>query len=76
LITETAPLSFRGDAAKPAGAGSRIPKGSSDVWLALESEAVARRHLSKMTVYAVDTGVIPLRGTAWIDDVTPVLTKR
>jgi hypothetical protein len=57
-------------------AGGGIPKGSSSHWLALEIHAVARKNVSGLTVYAVDTGVIPLRGTAWIDDVTLVVTKR
>jgi hypothetical protein len=57
-------------------AGGGIPNGSSGHWLALEIRAVAHEHVSRLTVYAVDTGVTPLRGTAWIDDVTLVVTKR
>jgi hypothetical protein len=56
-------------------AGGGIPKGTSRDWLALEIQAVAQKRVSRLTVYAADTGVIPLRGTAWIDDVTLVVTK-
>lgn len=58
------------------GAGVGIPKGSSSHWLPLESRAVARKRVTGLTVYAVDTGVTPLRGTAWIDDVTLTVAKR
>lgn len=57
-------------------AGAAIPKGTSSKWVALEIRAVARKRVRRLTVYAVDTGLIPLRGTAWIDDVTLVVTKR
>jgi hypothetical protein len=56
------------------GAGG-IPKGSYDTWLPLESRAVASKPLVRATVYAVDTGVTPLRGSAWIDDLTLAVSK-
>jgi hypothetical protein len=58
------------------GAGGGVPGGSSSHWFALESRAAARKPVIGLTVYAVDTGVTPLRGTAWIDDVTLVVTTR
>jgi hypothetical protein len=58
------------------GAGRGVPQGSSSHWLALESRAVARKSVVRLTIYAVDTGVTALRGTAWIDDVTLTVAKR
>ena len=56
-------------------AGAGIPKGASSQWIPLEIRAVARKRVRRLTVYAVDTGLIPLRGTAWIDDPKPWLAK-
>jgi hypothetical protein len=52
------------------GAAIGVPAASSADWFPLESRAVARKRVRELTVYAVDTGVTQLRGTAWIDDVT------
>jgi hypothetical protein len=56
--------------------GHGVPQGSAGHWLALESRAVARKRVIRLTIYAVDTGVTGLRGTAWIDDVTLTVAKR
>jgi hypothetical protein len=65
--------------AAPQGPGGRavsgIQSGSSRGWIPLQSRAVARKPATRLTVYAVDTGVTPLRGSAWIDDVTLTATK-
>jgi hypothetical protein len=53
-----------------------VPAGSSSGWVPLESRAVAHKPVTGLTVYAVDTGLTPLRGSAWIDDVTLTVTKR
>jgi hypothetical protein len=53
-----------------------IPPGSSSGWIPLQSRAVAHKSVAALTVYAVDTGAIALRGSAWIDDVTLTVTKQ
>jgi hypothetical protein len=52
-----------------------VPKGRVDVWLPLESRAVARKDVAQVTVYAADAGVAPLRGSAWIDDITLAVSR-
>ena len=58
--------------AKPQGQQSAggVPAGSSRGWIPLEVRAVAHKPASTLTIYAADTGMSPLRGSAWIDDVT------
>jgi hypothetical protein len=60
----------------PQGAAGGIRAGSSRGWIPLESRAFARKRVAGLTIYAVDTGVIPLRGSAWIDDVTLTVARR
>jgi hypothetical protein len=57
------------------GSQAGIPAGSSDGWIPLESRAVARKRVTRLIFYAVDTGLAPLRGSAWIDDVTLGIAK-
>jgi hypothetical protein len=47
-----------------------IPAGSSQGWVPLETQAIARKQVASLVIYAADTGVTRLRGSAWIDDVT------
>jgi hypothetical protein len=63
--------------AKPHGrqSGGGVPAGSSRGWIPLESRAIAHKPVATLTIYAVDTGVILLRGSAWIDDVTLAVTR-
>jgi hypothetical protein len=57
---------------QPAGG---VPAGTSRGWIPLESRAVAKKPVQRLTFYAVDTGSAPLKGSAWIDDVTLAVTK-
>ncbi len=59
----------------PTGAAAGVPSGSSRGWIPLESRAVANKPVTRLVIYAVDTGVIPLRGSAWIDDVTLTVSR-
>jgi hypothetical protein len=63
--------------ATPQGAQSAagVPPGSSRGWIPLESRAIAHKRVAALTIYAVDTGVLPLRGSAWIDDVTLAIAR-
>jgi hypothetical protein len=63
--------------ARPQGPQSAagIPAGSSRGWVPLEGRAVAHKPVTRLTIYAVDTGLIPLRGSAWIDDVTLAVAR-
>jgi hypothetical protein len=56
-------------AASPAPARSRagIPPGTSRGWITITVDAVAKRRIAAMGVYAFDSGPGPLRGTVWID---------
>jgi hypothetical protein len=56
-------------AASPASAKSRtaIPPGTSQGWITITVDAVAKRRIAAMGVYAFDSGPGPLRGTVWID---------
>jgi hypothetical protein len=47
-----------------------ISRGSSQGWIPLEARATARKSVASLVVYAADTGLGALRGSAWIDDVT------
>jgi hypothetical protein len=60
----------------PENAPGGLPAGSSRGWIPLESRAIAHKPVTRLTVYAVDTGVFPLRGSAWIDDLTLAVSKR
>ncbi len=57
-------------------AAEGVPAGSRPDWVPLESRAVARKPVRALTIYAVDTGVTALHGTAWIDDVTLTVVER
>jgi hypothetical protein len=56
-------------AASTALAKSRtgIPAGTSRGWITITVDAVAKRRIAAMGVYAFDSGPGPLRGTVWID---------
>jgi hypothetical protein len=60
----------------PEDAPGGIPAGSSRGWIPLESRAIAHEPVTGLMVYAIDTGVIPLRGSAWIDDITLAVSKQ
>ena len=44
-----------------------IPAGTSRGWITIRVDAVAKRRIAAMGVYAFDSGPGPLRGTVWID---------
>jgi hypothetical protein len=46
-----------------------IPPGTSRRWITIRADAVAKRRIAAMGVYAFDSGPRPLRGTVWIDSV-------
>ena len=46
-----------------------IPAGTSRGWITITVDAVAKRRIAAMGVYAFDSGPDPLRGTVWIDGV-------
>lgn len=46
-----------------------IPAGSSNGWVPLQLTASAAKPVDGATLFATDTGVIPLRGTAWVDNI-------
>jgi len=46
-----------------------IPPGTSRRWITVRVDAVAKRRIEAMGVYAFDSGPGPLRGTVWIDGV-------
>jgi len=46
-----------------------IPAGSSRGWIPIELSAVAAKPVRSATLFAVDTGTAPLRGSAWIDNI-------
>jgi hypothetical protein len=56
-------------AASTALAKSRtgIPPGTSRGWITITADAVAKRRIAAMGVYAFDSGPGPIRGTVWID---------
>jgi hypothetical protein len=52
-----------------AKSGAGIPLGTSGQWITIRADAVAKRRIAAMGVYAFDSGPGPLRGTVWIDSV-------
>jgi hypothetical protein len=50
-----------------AKSGPGIPPGTSRGWITMRVDAVAKRRIAAMGVYAFDSGPGPLRGTVWID---------
>jgi hypothetical protein len=50
-----------------AKSGTGIPPGTSRRWMTLRVDAVAKRRIAAMGVYAFDSGPGPLRGTVLID---------
>lgn len=46
-----------------------IPRGTSKGWIPLQLTATASHRVTSAVLFAVDTGVVPLRGTAWIDNI-------
>jgi hypothetical protein len=49
--------------------GRGIPPGTWRRWITVTIDAVAKRRIGAMGVYAFDSGPGPLRGTVWIDSV-------
>jgi hypothetical protein len=49
--------------------GTGIPSGTSRRWITVRVDAVAKRRIGAMGIYAFDSGPGPLRGTVWIDSV-------
>ncbi len=47
-----------------------LPAGTSKGWLPLQIQAVAHMPVKGVVLFAADTGLIPLRGSAWVDDFT------
>lgn len=51
-----------------AGLTNGIPKDTDGKWVELTALVVARKPIDQIDVYAYDTGVEKLTGTAWVDD--------
>jgi hypothetical protein len=49
--------------------GTGIPPGTSTGWTTTVVSATARFPLESITVFVVDSGLAPLSGTVWIDDI-------
>jgi hypothetical protein len=49
--------------------GTGVPPGTSRRWITVRVDAVAKRRIGAMGIYAYDSGPGPLRGTVWIDSV-------
>jgi hypothetical protein len=49
--------------------GTGIPPGTWRRWITVTVDAVAKRRIEVMGIYAFDSGPGPLRGTVWIDSV-------
>jgi hypothetical protein len=47
--------------------GTGIPAGTWRRWITVEANAVAKRRVEAIQVFAFDSGPKPLRGTVWID---------
>jgi hypothetical protein len=60
---------FSATSRSQATATTGIPQGTSNGWLPLQIRAVAREHVRSIVLFAADSGLLPLRGTAWIDDI-------
>jgi hypothetical protein len=56
-------------APRVAKSATGIPRGTSRGWITIRADAVAKRRIAAMGVYAFDSGPGPLRGTVWIDSV-------
>jgi hypothetical protein len=54
---------------QPGSSNTGIPAGSSSTWMPLGAHAVARKPVSRVVVFAADTGTQALRGSAWVDDI-------
>lgn len=52
-----------------AGLTTGIPKDTDGKWVELTALVVARKPIEQIDVYAFDTGVEKLTGTAWVDDI-------
>ncbi len=55
--------------AGPAGLTTGIPKDTEGKWVELTALVVARKPIEQIDVYAFDSGVEKLTGSAWVDDI-------
>lgn len=55
--------------AGPSGLTTGIPKDTDGKWVQLTALVVAKKPIDQIDVYAFDTGLEKLTGTAWIDDI-------
>jgi hypothetical protein len=62
---------YRGRATgqSPNASGTGIPSGTSAGWIKMVVRATARFPLQSISVFVIDSGLAPLSGTVWIDDV-------
>lgn len=62
---------YRGRATSqaPNASGTGIPSGTSPEWTTMAVRATARFPLESITVFVIDSGLAPLSGTVWIDDI-------
>jgi hypothetical protein len=51
------------------GAPLGIPRGTTNDWIELKIQAIARKPLDAVEVFLLDSGPGPLSGSAWVDDV-------